>query len=82
MTEQEILARLTRIIRNVLDNDDIILSGQVSANDIDHWDSVAHVRIMISIEEEWGIRFEIDELSSLPDVGTLIAIIEQKLSAK
>ena len=56
MTQSEILAQLTPIIREVLDNDSIELRRETTAADVEDWDSVAHVRIMVAVEEEFGVH--------------------------
>jgi acyl carrier protein len=82
MDETEILARLTQIVRDTLDDDGVTLARSTEASDVDNWDSVAHVRIMIAVEESFGIRFETDELSDMPNVGALIDRVAAKSLAK
>jgi len=82
MDEREILDRVTQIIRQALDNDRIVLTRSSEAGGIEGWDSIAHVHIFIAVEESFGIRFEIEELSDIPDVGALIDRIATKLSKK
>ena len=81
MTQSEILAQLTPIIREVLDNDSIVLRRETTAADVEDWDSVAHVRIMVAVEEEFGVRFDTDELSDIPNVGVLVDLVQRKLQA-
>lgn len=82
MDDKQILQEITKIIREVLDHDDIILTRETEATDVEDWDSTAHIRIMVAIEEAFGIRFETDELSDIPNVGALIDIVSQKLAKK
>lgn len=79
MTNQEVLERITDIIRENLDNDDIVLTAQTEAKDVDGWDSLAHVRIMVAVEEAFNVRFTTDEITSLKDVGSLIALIQARV---
>lgn len=81
MTQSEILAQLTPIIREVLDNDSIELRRETTAADVEDWDSVAHVRIMVAVEEEFGVQFDTDELSDIPNVGVLVDLVQRKLQA-
>ena len=76
----EILDQLTAIVREQLDDDDIILSPETLASDVDGWDSLAHVRIMVAAEEEFGLRFETAEIASLKNVGALVELISKHLA--
>ena len=80
MTTEEIYAKLTSIFREVFDNDDIVLTAQTTAADIDDWDSVNHIRLMISIEAEFRIKFTVDEIAEAADVGEFVSLIRGKLS--
>ncbi len=79
MTDDEILAQLTMVVRDELDDDDIELGPAMEANDVEGWDSLAHVRIMIAIEQKFGVRFATSEITSLKDIGALIALVRSKL---
>jgi len=79
VTNEEVLARITNIIRENLDNDEIILTAETEASDVDGWDSLAHVRIMVAIEEDLNVRFTTDEITSLKDVGSLIALVQARV---
>jgi acyl carrier protein len=58
MTDSEILARLTPVFRDVFDDDRIVLRPEMSARDVDGWDSVANIRLMVTIEGEFGVSFD------------------------
>jgi acyl carrier protein len=75
------LEQIQEIVRNVLDDDSIVLSDATVAEQVPSWDSLAHVRIMVAIEKFFKIRFETDELNSFGDVGTLVDGVIRKLSA-
>ncbi|MGH6981574.1 MAG: acyl carrier protein [Stellaceae bacterium] len=82
MDETEILARLAQIVRHTLDDNRIVLVRSSEAGTIEGWDSIAHVHIMIAVEENFGIRFEGNELSNMPNIGALIDSIAAKLAMK
>lgn len=71
--------RLHRIFQDVLGVDPEHLSDATTAADIEGWDSLAHVTLMFSIEQEFGIQFAGDEFATLSDVGALRTLIESKL---
>jgi acyl carrier protein len=74
-------AALTKIFHDVFDDDSIVLRPDLSAADVEGWDSLAHVRLLLTIERKMGIKFNAVEVSNLKNVGQLIELIETKLSA-
>jgi len=82
MTDDRILDQLTSLFREVFDDDSIVLSPGTTADDIDGWDSQAHVSLIVAAEMRFGIRFRTAELESLHDVGELLRLIAQKTEAK
>jgi acyl carrier protein len=76
--DQDILTRLTILFRNVLDDDEIVLSRATVAADVAGWDSLANVRLMIATERTFGIKFTAAEIGNLKNVGDLIALIRGK----
>jgi len=74
----EMLQRLTPIFRDVLDNDDLIITPATKADDVDGWDSLAHIHLVVSIEKSFKMRFSAEEVSSLENVGGLVALIMKK----
>jgi acyl carrier protein len=78
----DMLAELTPIFHEVFDDDSIIISRQTTANDIDAWDSLSHMNMVMAVEVKFGIRFALGELQSLKNVGDLIDLTEKKLAKK
>ena len=79
MNEDEILQRVQMVVRDQLDEDDIVLTPETRASAVDGWDSLAHVRIMVAIEEAFGVRFDTSEITTLENVGALVALVRSKL---
>ena len=79
MTEQ-IQARLTDVFHDVFDDDNIVLRTELSANDIPEWDSLTHIRLLLSVEREFRIKFTVTEVGQLKNVGELMALIQTKTS--
>lgn len=77
-TSLQIIERLTPVFRNVLDNDDLVIEPETTAADVDGWDSLAHIHLVVAIEKEMGLRFTAEEVSSLENVGDLAALILKK----
>ncbi len=80
MNEQTQTA-LTDIFHSVFDDDTIMLRPDLTAADVDGWDSLAHVRLLLTVERKFGIKFNAIEAGKLKNVGELIELIDSKLSA-
>ncbi|UCD76617.1 MAG: acyl carrier protein [Phycisphaerales bacterium] len=70
--------RLEEIFRTVLNDDQLSLSDDTSASDVEGWDSVAHINLMFSIESEFGIQFAGNELAEFKNVGELKRYLESR----
>lgn len=80
MTRAEILSKITEVLSDVLDNDNLKLTENTTADSVEDWDSINHVKLLIGLEKELGIQFETDEVNSVANVGGLIDVIEAKLA--
>jgi len=72
------IEELISIFREVFDDEDLVISANTTAKDIDGWDSLANLRLMISIEKALGLRFSASEISSLENVGEMAQLILKK----
>lgn len=70
---------LTTVFEQVFDEENLTLTPEMTANDIEDWDSMSHVTMLMAVEDHFGIEFEQWEAMNLPDVGALIKLIEKKL---
>jgi len=75
------MERLTEIFREVFDDDDVTLSPELTADDVEGWDSLSHVNLIVTIEARFDIKFNQKELLTFKNVGDLMTSIEGKLSA-
>lgn len=80
MTEQETLAALTDVFRDVFDDDAIELRRETTAEDISGWDSQAHVTLVVATEMRFGIKFRTAELERLRNVGDFVDLIGTHLA--
>lgn len=78
MSEKEILLGLTEVFRDVFDDDDIVISAETTADDIEDWDSIEHITLIGAVEERFGMRFKMGEVSGMHNVGEMIDIIAQR----
>ena len=79
MDRNAIIEKLTVIFRTVFKNDVIVLRDDMTADDVDNWDSLTHMAMISEVEKCFSIKFKLKELNKLRQVGDLIATIESKL---
>jgi len=79
--QTNLMAELTSIFCTVLGRDDIVLTPETTAADIDEWDSFNHIQIIVNAEQAFGIKFAIADIEGFASVGDLIRLTEEKLSA-
>lgn len=75
MDESLIYARLAEIFQDVFDEDSIQVTPELSAKDVDGWDSLTHIRLLLTIEKAFKIKFKTSEIGKLQNVGDLAALI-------
>ena len=73
--------RLQEIFRDVFDDDKLVITREMTAKDIEDWDSFAQINIVIACESTFRVHFEISEILALEKVGDMIDLIERKLPA-
>lgn len=79
MKREEIVEKLTAIFHDVFKDNKIVLNDEMTAADVENWDSLTHMLMITKVEEEFDIRFKLKELNKLKMVGDLISVIETKL---
>lgn len=79
MTEAELYEAFTDLIRDVLDDDTIVVSPETTAENVQGWDSQAHVMLIVATEQRFGVRFRTSEFESLRNVGEFVNLIASKL---
>lgn len=75
MTEAEVFARLNKIFRKLFDDDSIVVTRATTANDIEDWDSLEHINLISAVEKQFGLRFQMKEVSGMKNVGEMVDII-------
>lgn len=81
MNADDIKAAMTDIFRDVLDNDEIELSRETTADDIEEWDSLAHIGLIVAIEKHFKLKFSMMDVKPLKNVGEFIDLIQRKQAA-
>ncbi len=72
MTDQDILDRLARILRDLLSDDSIVLTMETKREGVANWDSFAYVSFIVAVEIEFGMKFGVAEVESFQNVGEIV----------
>lgn len=78
MERSEIVSQINEIFIDTLDNEEIVISESTTANDIDEWDSLTHIQLVVAIEKHFKIRFTSKEIQSWNDVSEMLNCIQEK----
>jgi len=78
MEQTDTHQRLTLVFHDVFDDESIVLKPEMTAEDIDAWDSLTHMRLVLSVEKEFSVRFSAAEVGKLKNVGNFLALIDSK----
>lgn len=79
MDQTAITEKLTEVFRDVFDDDTLLVSRSMTAEDVEEWDSLSHIRLIVSAEQAFGVRFTSSEITDLENVGEFIDLVAQKL---
>lgn len=82
MNDSEVLVALTQVFRDVFDDDSIVLTNETTADDIEGWDSQAHVNLIVAAEVRFAVRFRTAELEALHNVGQFAQLIQSRMAAR
>jgi len=78
MNDDVLLGRLNEVFRSVFDDPDLTVSLATTAKDVPGWDSIVHITLVIEIEREFNMKFQMSEIEKLRNVGDLVAILAAK----
>lgn len=78
---QEILSQTNEIFKDVLDNDSINLTPETTAKDIEEWDSLSHIQLIVAVEKHFKVKFTSVEIGGFKNVGELCNTVQRKLVA-
>jgi acyl carrier protein len=82
MDDLQIYVRIGDIIQDLFDDDKIVVTPDLSAKDVEGWDSISHIRLLLTIEKSFKIKFTTSEIGKLERVGDLVALIKARKLAK
>jgi acyl carrier protein len=79
MESDTIYKQLSGIFAEVFDDEAIVLTPETTAEDVDGWDSLNHIRLIVSVEQAFKIKFSTPEIAKLKNVGELVGLIASKV---
>ena len=78
MTEETIYQRINEVFQDVFDDDTITVNADTTADDIEDWDSLEHINLVVAIEEEFGMKFKMSEVTGMKNVGEMVGILMER----
>jgi acyl carrier protein len=79
MTREEVYEKLTGIFRDVFNDDALLISDRTTAADIEDWDSLEQINLVVAVEKKFDIKFHIEEVSMFRNVGEMVDIIMKRI---
>lgn len=79
MNRKEIFEKLNEVFRDVFDDESLEVFDTTTADDIEDWDSLEHVNLIIEVERKFGIKFSMGEVNTMLNVGEMVNLIQQKM---
>lgn len=82
MTKEQVLEKIQNVFRNIFDQENLVIGMNTTANDVEGWDSLNHVNLISSVEEEFGVEFTLSEMGGLKNVGDLVDLVFEIVNEK
>ena len=79
MTREEVFEALDEVFQSVFDDDTIHVEEGTTAADIEDWDSLEHINLVVAIEERFGMKFSMGEITTMKNVGEMVSIILDRI---
>ena len=78
MSKEEIYKNLDEVFQDVFDDENIHVNSETTADDIEDWDSLEHINLVVAIENRFGMKFKMNEVTSMKNVGEMVDIIVER----
>ena len=82
MSREQLFEKVQEIFRDIFDDQSLIINDSTSSSDIDDWDSLNHINLVVAIENDIEIKFNFEELATLKDVGAMLDLMMIKINSK
>ena len=76
---EDIYKRVNKVFQDVFDDESISVTAHTTSEDIEDWDSLEHINLIVAIENEFGIKFGMNEVTSMKNVGEMVTLINDKI---
>ena len=81
MNKEEIKIKVQDIVQDVFQSPSLEINPEMTANDVDKWDSLTHLTMIAKVEETFGFRFKLKEMVKMKNVGDMLDIINEKINS-
>jgi acyl carrier protein len=78
MDQQPVWDKLTQVFRDVFDDDQLTIGPKTTARDVEGWDSLVHIQLLVAVEKAFGMRFNTGEVAGLANVGEMVQYIVRR----
>ncbi len=75
MTREEVFGIINEIFRDVFDDEELLIGEETNSEDIEDWDSLEHIELVINMEKKFSLKFNIKEVNALENVGQMVDLI-------
>ena len=79
MTGEGVFEKLNQVFRDVFDDEEIQVNDSTTADDIEDWDSLEHINLIVAVEKAFGMKFNMGEVTTMKNVGEMADIILQRM---
>lgn len=79
MNREEVYVQLNEVFRDVFDEEEITVNDATTANDIEDWDSLEHINLVVAVEKKFNIKFSMGEVNKFKNVGEMVDIIMTRI---
>ena len=76
--EEKIYEKLNEIFRDIFDDEEIVVTPETNSDSIEDWDSLEHINLVVAIEKSFNMKFSMDEVTGMKDVGEMVEIIKER----
>ena len=80
ISRDTVMARVTGVFHDIFDDDSLIITDDTSAADIEEWDSLMHITLVVAMEKEFGLRLKVSEIGKLRNVGIMVDLFLDRLA--
>ena len=81
MNKKDFFNKVQDVFIDVFDDENLEINHSTNSEDIEEWDSLNHIQLVLSIEKSFSVRFKTGEIQSLKDVGEMIDLLEEKINS-